>query len=301
MPLSTSNAKPTKDNVNLSEGTFARLDGCLDNLVAADTTERTTLQSLMEANAALVANVTALTTSVASFTAAYTTMAAIHCTGSAPPIAPMQQPNAHEQTLGLQPPIPPCPEDTAGRTDSWYGRDTLVYPAPTKQKATKMQRHVPTLWVKHAHPTAQTSPLPTQEPVATTSYPRHHLPTSMPMPCAPPSELQQANHYSTRVQPPSTCRPHLQVPSMATLSRDSLTTSSVSTLCNAGCTAHFTANTLTITDPADAVILSGTRDMHTPRLWQINLAPPQHSLALHIAQTCPTWAPTTRAQPPPTH
>eukprot|EP00804_Cyclotella_cryptica_P001916 CCRYP_007354-RA/>CCRYP_007354-RA protein AED:0.51 eAED:0.51 QI:0/0/0/0.5/0/0/2/0/143 len=58
---------------------------------------------------------------------------------------------------------------------------------------------------------------------------------------------------------------------------------SIGTLCDAGCTAHFTADTLTITDPADTVILSSTRDMHEPCLWQINLAPPQHSLALHIA------------------
>ena len=92
MPASTSNAFLTVDDASLAEGTFARLDGYLDNLAAAATTERTTLQSLTEANAALVANMTALTTSVASLTAAYTTMAAIHRTGSAPPIAPMQQP-----------------------------------------------------------------------------------------------------------------------------------------------------------------------------------------------------------------
>eukprot|EP00804_Cyclotella_cryptica_P010352 CCRYP_012274-RA/>CCRYP_012274-RA protein AED:0.37 eAED:0.37 QI:0/-1/0/1/-1/1/1/0/366 len=71
---STANALIAEDDVHLTEGTFARLDGYLDNLAAAATTERTTLQSLMEANAALVTNVTALTTSVASLTAAYTTL-----------------------------------------------------------------------------------------------------------------------------------------------------------------------------------------------------------------------------------
>ena len=91
MPASISNAFLPEGDAYLTEGTFAQLDGYLDNLAAAATTERTTLQSLAEPNAALVANVTALTTSVASLTAAYTTMAAIHRTGSAPPIAPTQQ------------------------------------------------------------------------------------------------------------------------------------------------------------------------------------------------------------------
>ena len=94
MPASTSNAFLTEDDTPLTEGTFAWLDGYLNNFTAAATTERTTLQSLMEANAALVANVTALTTSVASIMATYTTMAAIHHTGSTPPIGPTQQPRS---------------------------------------------------------------------------------------------------------------------------------------------------------------------------------------------------------------
>eukprot|EP00804_Cyclotella_cryptica_P019680 CCRYP_016439-RA/>CCRYP_016439-RA protein AED:0.42 eAED:0.50 QI:0/0/0/1/0/0/2/0/281 len=53
---------------------------------------------------------------------------------------------------------------------------------------------------------------------------------------------------------------------------------SISTLCDAACTACFTAN------PTTTVILSGTRDMHAPRLWPINLEPLQHSLALHIVR-----------------
>eukprot|EP00804_Cyclotella_cryptica_P019124 CCRYP_019441-RA/>CCRYP_019441-RA protein AED:0.46 eAED:0.47 QI:0/0/0/1/0/0/2/0/125 len=58
--------------------------------MAATTTERTTLQSLKEANARLIANVTALTTSVAGLTAAYTTLAAIQ-QASAPPGTATQQ------------------------------------------------------------------------------------------------------------------------------------------------------------------------------------------------------------------
>ena len=92
MPASISNAFLPEGDAYLTEGTFAQLDGYLDNLAAAATTEGTTLQSLTDANAALVANVTALTTSVASLTAAYTTMAAIHHTGSKPPIGRTQQP-----------------------------------------------------------------------------------------------------------------------------------------------------------------------------------------------------------------
>lgn len=93
MPASASNAFLTKDAAYPTEGTFAQLDGYLNNLAVAATTECTTLQSLIEANAVLVANVTALTTSVASLMATYTMMAVIHRTGSASPSAPMQQPH----------------------------------------------------------------------------------------------------------------------------------------------------------------------------------------------------------------
>ena len=60
--------------------TFARLDGYLDNLAAAATTEHTTLAQL---NATLTANVTSLTASVASLAAAYTLLA-----GKPAPTAP---------------------------------------------------------------------------------------------------------------------------------------------------------------------------------------------------------------------
>ena len=52
--------------------TFTRLDGYLDNLAAAATTERTTLTQLIENNATLTASVTSLTASVAALSAAYT-------------------------------------------------------------------------------------------------------------------------------------------------------------------------------------------------------------------------------------
>ena len=55
--------------------TFARLDGYLDNLAAAATTERTTLMQLIENNATLTASVTSLTASVAALSAAYMLLA----------------------------------------------------------------------------------------------------------------------------------------------------------------------------------------------------------------------------------
>ncbi|KAL7478485.1 hypothetical protein ACHAW6_009047 [Cyclotella cf. meneghiniana] len=59
---------------------------------------------------------------------------------------------------------------------------------------------------------------------------------------------------------------------------------SIGMLCDAGCTACFIANTLTITNKAGTVILSGTHDTSEPPLWRVILTPPHHSLALHIAR-----------------
>eukprot|EP00804_Cyclotella_cryptica_P013376 CCRYP_005144-RA/>CCRYP_005144-RA protein AED:0.48 eAED:0.48 QI:0/-1/0/1/-1/1/1/0/61 len=53
--------------------------------------KRTTLQSLTKANAALVANVTALIMSVASLTATYTTLAAVQHAFVPPGTATQQQ------------------------------------------------------------------------------------------------------------------------------------------------------------------------------------------------------------------
>ncbi len=92
LPASPAQAFLTGHEAAIPEEPFAKLDGYLDNLAAAATTERTTLQSLTDANAALVANVTALTASVASLTAAYTTLATTRRTGSTPPAAPTSQP-----------------------------------------------------------------------------------------------------------------------------------------------------------------------------------------------------------------
>ena len=71
----TANAVTPDDDV-ITPDTFARLDGYLDNLAAAATTERTTLSQLIENNATLTASITSLTASVASLTTAYTLLAA---------------------------------------------------------------------------------------------------------------------------------------------------------------------------------------------------------------------------------
>ncbi len=63
------------EDTTISPDTFTRLDGYLDNLAAAATTERSTLAQLIETNATLTANIATLTTSVASLTAAYTILA----------------------------------------------------------------------------------------------------------------------------------------------------------------------------------------------------------------------------------
>lgn len=64
------------EDTTISPETFTRLDGYLDNLAAAATTERSTLAQLIETNATLTANIATLTTSVASLTAAYSILAA---------------------------------------------------------------------------------------------------------------------------------------------------------------------------------------------------------------------------------
>jgi len=72
----TANAVTAVDDAAISEDTLMRLDGYLDNLAAAATTERTTLAQLIENNATLTASITSLTASVASLTAAYAILAA---------------------------------------------------------------------------------------------------------------------------------------------------------------------------------------------------------------------------------
>ena len=68
----------------ISPDTFTRLDGYLDNLATAATTERSTLAQLIETNAMLTTNIATLTTSVASLTAAYTILAAATNTSQTP-------------------------------------------------------------------------------------------------------------------------------------------------------------------------------------------------------------------------
>ncbi len=59
----------------LTPDTFARLDGYLDNLALAASTERTTLNQLMETNASLTTTIVHLTASVTALTVAYTLIA----------------------------------------------------------------------------------------------------------------------------------------------------------------------------------------------------------------------------------
>ncbi len=56
--------------------TYTRLDGYLDNLATAATTEHTTLTPLIENNLSLTASITALTASITALTLAYTLLAA---------------------------------------------------------------------------------------------------------------------------------------------------------------------------------------------------------------------------------
>ena len=53
----------------------AKLDTYLDNLALSATSDHTTLQQLLDENTSLITNVTALTTSLMSLTAAYTIFA----------------------------------------------------------------------------------------------------------------------------------------------------------------------------------------------------------------------------------
>jgi hypothetical protein len=78
--------------------TFTRLDGYLDNLASAASTEKTTLNQLIENNAALTASVTALTASLTALTAAYTILAA----GGKPP-TPAPAASAPKKKKGLDP------------------------------------------------------------------------------------------------------------------------------------------------------------------------------------------------------
>ena len=66
--MGAANAVTTVDMKPFIDTTLARLDGYLDNIAAAASNKRSTLQQLIDANATLTA-------SVASFTAAYTLLA----------------------------------------------------------------------------------------------------------------------------------------------------------------------------------------------------------------------------------
>eukprot|EP00804_Cyclotella_cryptica_P021732 CCRYP_012895-RA/>CCRYP_012895-RA protein AED:0.86 eAED:1.00 QI:0/-1/0/1/-1/1/1/0/154 len=142
MPPSTANALIAEDDVHLTEGTFADWMGTWTTWQRPPQRNAFTLQSLTEANAAVV-NLTALTTSVASLTAAYTSLAAVQH-ASIPP-------NSYATTAMHPSKYPTCDNPThyARRVllDSWirHGRDTPVQHVPTRQKGTKIQQHANTM------------------------------------------------------------------------------------------------------------------------------------------------------------
>ena len=88
----TAHVAATGGDAPLPHKTFARLDGYLDNLASAATTERTTLTQLIESNASLVASVATLTASLNAITAAYNRTPAPLAAAPAP--TPAQAPAA---------------------------------------------------------------------------------------------------------------------------------------------------------------------------------------------------------------
>jgi hypothetical protein len=70
------NAVTAVEDATILDETLAKLDGYLDNLAAAATTEKSTLAQLVENNATLTVTITSLTASVSALSTAYTILAA---------------------------------------------------------------------------------------------------------------------------------------------------------------------------------------------------------------------------------
>eukprot|EP00804_Cyclotella_cryptica_P011138 CCRYP_020836-RA/>CCRYP_020836-RA protein AED:0.37 eAED:0.69 QI:0/0/0/1/0.5/0.33/3/0/452 len=261
MPPSTANALIAEDGVHLTEGTFARLDGYLDNLAAAATAERTTLQSLTEANAALVANLTALTTSVAGLTAAYTSLAAVQH-ASVPPEQLRNNRGAPEQIPDLWRPYP-----LARRVllDSWFRVREGHSSATCANKAEGHKDTATRANTMGGSMVNKGSPLLQSDmAIADTGASGHYFLPEAPLTNinahAPRTTIRTATGqplYSTGTAtlnlptiPPVTQHGHI-VPG---LTHNLI---SIGTLCDAGCTALFTANALTVTGAAGTTILSG--------------------------------------------
>lgn len=87
--MGAANAVTMVETDPITDTTIAKLDEYLDNLAAAATTEKSTLQQLTEANATLTTNVATLTANITALTSAYTLLAA-HLGGAAPPTVPQQ-------------------------------------------------------------------------------------------------------------------------------------------------------------------------------------------------------------------
>eukprot|EP00804_Cyclotella_cryptica_P016519 CCRYP_004727-RA/>CCRYP_004727-RA protein AED:0.36 eAED:0.36 QI:0/0/0/1/0/0/4/0/312 len=109
------------------------------------------------------------------------------------------------------------------------------------------------------------------------------------MPPASPSSGQlQANHCTLQAQQPSTCLPYRQSPSTGTLSQASLTTSLALAHCAMQVAQPFHGKrTHAVADAA-----AGLATLNAPRLWKLNLTPPQDAIALHVARHRATLAPT---------
>eukprot|EP00804_Cyclotella_cryptica_P027241 CCRYP_014349-RA/>CCRYP_014349-RA protein AED:0.16 eAED:0.16 QI:0/0/0/1/1/1/3/0/1022 len=193
----------------------------------------------------------------------------------------------------LRQPYPQCLAGTAGLTDSEYGRDTPAQHAPTKRKGTRIQQHIQTRW-EVAWSTRGASGHYFQPEAPLTKINAHAPRTTIRTATGQPLYSTGTATLNLPIMPLVNQQVHI-VPG---LTHNLI---SIGTLCDAGCTALFTANALMVTDPAGTTVLSGACDTNAPRLWNINLLSPQNSIALHVARPCATVAPTTGTQPPPTH
>eukprot|EP00804_Cyclotella_cryptica_P013771 CCRYP_016880-RA/>CCRYP_016880-RA protein AED:0.41 eAED:0.57 QI:0/0/0/1/0/0/2/0/238 len=191
--------------------------------------------------------------------------------------------------------------------DSKYGRDTPVQHVPTRQKGTKIQQHVQTRWeaawstrggkANDRKGRGQWSLLPTEAPL--TNINAHAPRTTIRTATGQPLYSTGTATLNLPTLPPVAQHGHI-IPG---LTHNLI---SIGTLCDAGCTALFTAHALTAADAAGTTILSGARDTNAPRLWKLNLRPPQDAIALHVARPRATLAPNHHKEThvdklPPTH
>ncbi len=106
--LASGRAPPTSGTAHLATDTsaippttLAHLDGYLDNLAAAATTDRSSLAQLIDSNAALTANLATFASSLASLTAAFTLLSASKPTPT--PTAPTASAARPQRNRNLSP------------------------------------------------------------------------------------------------------------------------------------------------------------------------------------------------------